>query len=243
MQKSRGGHAWRRLMRMAIGALGAVALTLLSAIPAGATTPLPNSAGAYWASLPLVGENANLVSAGATFVVPTLNCAGNTKTLGESFGVEQGASEAFIGYEQSIVRAECKGTTPSYHFIVKVGTTSFTENGVSPGDTVVASFYQTSTFAQSTVHDLTSGFTWLAQGSALSLGAADIGEFDVVPSAVPLHVAPFGSVTFTNCQVNDDYLGFGNNLTAWNLQLETVTNITTGAITGGNHFKLTFHHS
>jgi hypothetical protein len=228
---------------VAIAAMGAVSLTLWSAVPAGATTPIDNSAGAYWASLPIVGENAYLVSAGATFVVPTLNCAGNTKTLGENFGVEQGASDSFYGYEQSIVQAECHGATPSYHFIVKVGTTSFTEPGVSPGDTVVASFFQDSTYAQSTVHDLTSGDTWIAEGSAFSLGAADIGEFDAVPSTAPLHVAPFGTVTFKDCQVNDDYLGFGNNLSAWNLKLAGIVNITTGAITGENSFKLTFHHS
>ena len=91
MQKSRGGYARRNMAKIAIGALGTVTLMLWSAMPAGATTPTPNSAGAYWASFPTVGENAYAVSAGATFVVPTLNCAGNTKTLGESFGVEQGA--------------------------------------------------------------------------------------------------------------------------------------------------------
>ena len=57
---------------------------------------------------------------------------------------ERGNDDSFIGYLQALVTTECKQTTPSYHFRVAVGTTAFTEVGVSPGDTVVASWFYTS---------------------------------------------------------------------------------------------------
>jgi len=251
--RSKRFHLHKRAM-LASGVVLTAALTLVggvSAAGAKTTHALPAAAvgtanfwGAGWASLPTISGNTYLVSASATFVVPTLNCSANTKKLGASFGVEQGALGPFKGYEQSIVTEECNTTTPSYQFVVAVGTTSFTEGGVSPGDTVVASFFQSSTLAQSIVHDLTSGVTWIADGTPFQLGAADIGEFDVIPVSAPLRVAPFGSVTFTKVQVNGDYLGFGNNLTSWFLRLgSSGTNISTGAIKGEDSFKLTFKFS
>jgi len=58
-----------------------------------------------------------------------------------------------------------------------------------------------------------------APPTALS-SPADIGEFDLeTPAVNALRPAPLGSATFTQYQVNGDYLGFGNNVTAWNLQL------------------------
>ena len=53
---------------------------------------------------------------------------------------------------------------------------------------------------------------------------------------------PFGSVTFTQCEVNGDYLGFGNNIAAWNLELGTGgVDITNGAIASNQEsFKVTF---
>jgi hypothetical protein len=230
---------------VALGVLGTGSLIAYSALPASATN-LTSFLGAYWTSAPTIGGNIYLTSASTTFVVPTVNCAGNTRHLGDNFGVEEGAGGAFIGYIQALVTAECKQATPSYHFRVAVGTDAFTEVGVSPGDTVVASWFYTSTASEAIVHDLTSGFTWdaVAAEPPTALGSpADIGEFDLESSTnTAFSPAPFGTATFTQCQVNGDYLGFGNNIAAWNLQLgKKGSNITTGAI-GSDHesFTVTF---
>jgi hypothetical protein len=86
---------------------------------------------------------------------------------------------------------------------------------VSAGDTVVTSFFPTASLAQATVHDLTSGYTWVADGSPPGVNdSAVIGELPVFRSGggSQLHIAPFGSTKFTKCQVNGDDLGFGDGL-------------------------------
>jgi hypothetical protein len=216
--------------------LGVAATTAMWALPAGANT---DSFGAYWVTTPTGG----LVSDSATFVVPSLNCAGNTGQLGQEFGVIDNTQTV-----ESVVRMECNAATPSYNFIVTAGTSSFTENGVSAGDTVVTSYFQTATQAQATVHDLTSGFTWVADGTPPGFNdSAVIGEFPVFPSGGggQLHIAPFGTTTFSKCQVNGDYLGYGNSLQQFSLKEGSTPGlaIATGAIVGKDAFKLFFKHS
>ena len=243
MTRNRTGTRRLRALGVALGILGTASLMAYSALPASAST-LTSFLGAYWTSTPTIGGNLYLTSASTTFVVPTVNCAGTTKHLGDNFGVEEGADGAFIGFIQALVTAECKHGTPSYHFRVAVGTNAFTEIGVSPGDTVVASWFYTSSLSEAIVHDLTSGYTWAATGGPPPLlGPADIGEFDLesaTNSSFP--PAPFGTATFTQCQVNGDYLGFGNTIFAWNLQLgQHGYNITTGPIASDQEsFTVTF---
>jgi hypothetical protein len=245
MTKSGIGARRFRALSVVLGVLGMGMAMTVSAIPASASG-LTSILGAYWTSAPTIGGNIYLTSASTTFVVPTVNCAGNTKHLGDNFGVEEGAGGAFVGYLQALVTTECKQTTPSYHFRVEVGTTVFTEIGVSPGDTVVASWFYTSTLSESIVHDITSGYTWDAVGAAppTALSSpADIGEFDLeTPAVNALRPAPFGTATFTQCQVNGDYLGYGNNIAGWNLQLgKGGVNITTGPIASDHEsFTVTF---
>jgi hypothetical protein len=245
MTKSRSGTTRLRGLGVALGILCSGSLMVASALPASASS-LTSSLGAYWTSAPTINGTIYLTSASTTFVVPTVNCAGQTRHLGDNFGVEEGAGGAFIGYIQALVTTECKKATPSYHFRVAVGTTAFTEVGVSPGDTVVASWFYTSSLSEAIVHDLTSGYTWDAVGAepptALS-SPADIGEFDLETATnSSLAPAPFGKATFTQSEVNGDYLGFGNNIAAWNLQLGLHGfNITTGPIgSDQERFTVTF---
>jgi hypothetical protein len=244
MTKSKPRTRRLRAFGAALG-IGAGSLMAFSALPASAST-LTSFLGAFWTSAPNIGGNIYLTSASTTFVVPTVNCTGITRHLGENFGVEEGALGAFIGYLQALVTTECHSATPSYHFRVAVGTIAFVEGGVSPGDTVVASWFYNSSVAQAIVHDLTSGVTWDAVGgpppTALS-SPADIGEFDYeTPSNTSIPPAPFGTETFTQSEVNGDYLGFGNNIAAWNLQLgKRGYNITTGPINSDQEsFSVTF---
>jgi hypothetical protein len=243
MTKSRSGTRRVRALGLALGILGTGSLMVASALPASAST-LTSILGAYWTSTPTIGGNVYLTSASTTFVVPTVNCAGVKGQTGDNFGVEEGAGSAFIGYIQALVTTECKKTTPTYHFRVAVGTTAFKEVGVHPGDTVVASWFYTSSLSEAVVHDLTSGFTWAATGGPPPLLVpADIGEFDLesdTNSSFP--PAPFGTVRFTQSEVNGDYLGFGNTIFAWNLQLGLHgNNITTGPIASDDEsFSVTF---
>jgi len=236
MSNGRWRAARLSTLRWAGAALGVAATTMLWALPAAAAT---DSWGAYWVTTPTGG----LVSTSASFVVPSLNCAGNSGQLGQNFGVVDNSLLIW-----SVVRMECNGTTPSYNFIVTVGATTFTENGVSAGDTVVTSFFQTATLAQATVHDLTSGATWVADGTPAGFNdSAVIGEFPVFPSGGggQLQIAPFGHTTFTKCQVNGDYLGYGNSLEQFSLKEAGTSSpaISTGAIASGkDSFKLTFKH-
>jgi hypothetical protein len=245
MTVSRSTTRRLRALGVVLGVLGTGSLMAVTALPASASS-LTSFLGAYWTSAPTIGGNIYLTSASTTFVVPTVNCAGNTKHLGDNFGVEEGAGGAFIGYLQALVTTECKQATPSYHFRVSVGTDAFTEVGVSPGDTVVASWFYTSSASEAIVHDLTSGYTWDAVGAAppTALSSpADIGEFDLeTASNSALHPAPFGTATFTQSEVNGDYLGFGDNIAAWNLQLgKKGSNITTGPIASDQEsFTVTF---
>jgi len=245
MTKSRSGSRRLRALGLALGVLGTGSLMISSALPASASS-LTSFLGAYWTSAPTIGDSIYLTSASTTFVVPTVNCAGNTKHLGDNFGVEEGAGSAFIGYIEALVTTECRKTTPAYHFRVSVGTTAFTEVGVSPGDTVVASWFYTSSLSEAIVHDLTSGYTWDAVGAAppsALASPADIGEFDFESATnTSFKPAPFSTVTFTQSEVNGDYLGFGNNIAAWNLQQgEHGINITTGPIGSDQEsFTVTF---
>ena len=231
-------------MKGKLRAGGVTAATMVAAMgfwasPAGAAT---DSFGAYWDSMPTVNGTATLVSASTTFVVPTINCSSGA-ALGMSFGLTDGSR-----YVQSIVQMVCNGTTPTYNFIVQVNKTVFTEGGVSAGDTVVASFYQTSTLAQATVHDLTSTYTWVAQGTPAPSTDVALGESPVFQlvngSYTQLKVAPFGVTSFTKCQVNGDYLGFGDNLVHFSLASGGSVSVRTGALGASqDSFKLTFVHS
>jgi hypothetical protein len=237
MSKQGSGAGRLRLLGAGAAAVGVATISAMVALPAGAAT---DSWGAYWVTTPVNG----LVSQSDTFVVPTLNCAGNAGQLGERFGVIDNDQSV-----QAVVQAECNATTPSYQFIVSAGSTSFTESGVGAGDTVVASWFQTPSLAQAVVHDVNHNVTWVADGAAPGTNdSAVYGEFPVFPSGggPQLHIAPFGTVTFTKCQVNGDYLGYSAGLEQFSLHEGDVAgnNITTGAIMANkDSFRLTFKAS
>ena len=182
-----------------------------------------------------------MASASTTFKVPTITCATGAGP-GQSLGVwGYDTQTAYVA--EAAVQTQCTGTTPTYNFYILANSANFTEGGVSPGDTVVASFYQTPGWTQATVHDLTSGVTWVANWATTFLPASTVWiGADSIPGNG--HVAPFGSVKFTKTQVNGDYLGY-QSPSGWNWTniIKNRVLVSASQITGGDTFTLTFHHS
>jgi hypothetical protein len=178
-------------------------------------------------------------SVSTTFVVPTITCA--IANAGQSFGVWGFDSQtAFVA--EAAVQTYCSGSNPVYNFYILANSSHFTENGVGPGDKVVASYFQTPGWTQATVHDLTSGVTWIANWATADLPAVrlDIGV-DIGPGNG--YIAPFGSVPFTKTQINGDYLIYSGAPEYNWVSLPHRTLVSASPITSGDSFKLVFHHS
>jgi hypothetical protein len=217
-----------------------IATIAVGASPASAAPVARGNAsdtlGAYYDAAPTHG----LVSAGTTFKVPTISCASGQ---GQSFGVVGVSTRLPYILEQADVDTTCNGTTAVYQVNVVAGTFQSVQSGVSPGDTVVASFYQTSSWSQATVHDLTTGSTWTSTSSQGFLSDnAFIGVNDYPANGIGNGVAAFGTVLFSRNQVNGDYLGF-QQPTAYNWKYQSTPSVTIGRLISEVRFKLVFKHS
>jgi hypothetical protein len=142
----------------------------------------------------------------------------------------------------AVVDVQCNGGTPSYSFDVSSGSNNFTEPGVSAGDVVVASMYQTSSVVSATVHDLTSHYTWVAQNSPFT----GSGVFWSVWTGAYYYGdsgswAQFTTVPFSKCQINGDYLTY-TSPTRYNYRPGGSVLVKTGALnSAGDGFKLTWN--
>jgi hypothetical protein len=178
-------------------------------------------------------------SASATFVVPTEpSCSDTFDSLSQVFGVITNdlATEAGI-YEY------CDNSTPVYDYLAETPA-GVIEEPATPGDTVVASMFETEKITEAEVHDITNGQYWVgtygAGGTDTTIG---IGVLDVfAPPALP-----FSTTTMSMVQVNGDYLGFESpeqlKMTASG-DNSNQTLVTSGSLTAhGSSFKLTFKQS
>jgi hypothetical protein len=228
------------LVAATLGAMAASAGFAGTASASATPAPPPNGAAQFFAGYTLTPSN-GVASASTTFKVPTITCATGAGP-GQSLGVwGYDTQTAYVA--EAAVQTQCTGTTPTYNFYILANSANFTEGGVSPGDTVVASFYQTPGWTQATVHDLTSGVTWVANWATTFLPASTVWiGADSIPGNG--HVAPFGSVKFTKTQVNGDYLGY-QSPSGWNWTniIKNRVLVSASQITGGDTFTLTFHHS
>jgi hypothetical protein len=230
-----------RRVTLVAATLGMMAASAGFAGPASATTPrLSNGAAQFFAGYTLTPSN-GVASVSTTFKVPTITCATGAGP-GQAFGVwGYDTQTAYVA--EAAVQTYCTGTTPTYNFYILANSADFTEGGVSPGDTVVASFYETPGWTQATVHDRTSGVTWIANWATNYLPASTVWiGTDSIPGNG--YVAPFVSVKFTKTQVNGDYLGYqspsGYNWT--NIEKNRVL-VSASPITAGDSFTLRFHHT
>jgi hypothetical protein len=205
--------------------------------PRGIEAPTASAYLAGYTDTPPVG----LASDSATFKVPKLTCNKASAFQGIALGV---GDEATSGSPTDLAVAflVCDGTTAEYDFDVLANGNEFVEPGPNPGDTVVASFYQTDSTVTSVIHDLNEGVTWLADSSPIPDTTATTGAFPLFSGSV-LPVPKFAATTFTNCQLNGDYLGFSSPT-----QLERTNGLTVQIATSAlpatsDTFKLTFKHS
>jgi hypothetical protein len=234
---------FRRILAGSATIAGLGTLSLVVAGPANASvqstsTATVTSFGAYYLTTPSGG----VASASTTFHVPYLNCSSGT-TSGQAYGVEADFSNSWDSgvVAWSKVDALCNGTTPQYQFDVQANATEFIENGVSAGDLVTTSFFETSSVVQAIVHDMTSGYTWIADGNPEAATEVLVGA-TIFPSAVIggyTHFAPATVASFTKTQVNGDYIGFQSpsqynyHLKGWPVEAKT------GKLSyGGDAFKL-----
>jgi hypothetical protein len=230
------------LRMVASGAVVLAALTSMAS-PAFASPAtlagLTDTRGAYYSLTPTKG----LASASTTFRVPSITCI-NGENQGQDYGLDAWSNG---GYDEvAVVTAICSGATPVYKFLVQADSASFTENGVGPGDLVVASFFQAPSFNQAIIHDLTSGYTWIADGSAGVATSVAIGtwsSYQYSDPGVPLPTdAQFGTVTFSKTQVNGDYFGFASP-GAYNWVSGNTVLVHAGGLSAeGDTFKVVWKH-
>ena len=231
-------HRRARLCAVA-GTIVTISIAVISglAVPASAAPSLRptnnvNFSGYY--ATPAIG----LASVSTTFKVPTINCSSGI-TQGVAFGAIADINSSTAA-ARSQVRAQCTGTTASYQLFVLANTSEFVENGVGPGDKVVASIFQTVTGISAEIHDLTSGFYYVADGSANGATGAGAGA-EQITTPTPELIAPFATPTFTKAEVNGDYIGFD---TPIRYDMATGSNVImkAGLLTdGGDQFAVAFN--
>lgn len=216
-------------------------------------TASPNAAGYQ------VTPKGGLASASVTFKMPTITCtSGYTQEQPINFGVTNGPVTP--NPVAAFAQASCTGATAAYSFVVetKAGlATSLT--GLAPGNTVVASIFQSGTTTEAEIHDLTSNTYWAsAFGGNEGDTAAQIGAFEYWPyekyeDNFPYFIEPipaFSKATMSIAEVNGDFLGFDSpvehNLYTEHTTLTGTANkvlVATGALKtgpGGSSFGLTF---
>jgi hypothetical protein len=233
------GSATGWLRKLALASAGGVVVVAL-ATPAGASPERPAAStsdyGAFYMAVPSTAIGFGSVS--ATFRVPTVTCTAG-KSRGEVFGVQAIIQGQLAG--MSLVAALCNSGTPQYEFQVTANATTFIEPGANPGDLVVASSFQTANVIQSTIHDITSGATWVADGSPIN-NAGQALEIDVgvtnYTGSYPSW-APFTAITFSQVQVDGDYIGYQSPV-QYNYKNGSVKAHTSALSDNGDSFKLTY---
>jgi hypothetical protein len=251
----------RRLVgRACVGAIAAGGLVSVAALPAsasarpqahsravhapfGITADVSHVKNSATASTYLAGYTATpgaLVSAGVTFKVPKFTCAA-TGVYGNMFGV---GDEATFGDPTTLaaVWQVCENGTAYNYLDVQANASLFTETGFSPGDTIVASFFQTATLDQATIHDITSTYSYVAQGAPVPDASATFGTFPLFDDGSQIPIPKFSKVSMSQATVNGDYLSYAAP-TQLNLTSGTKTLISTGTLKANSSFTLTFKAS
>jgi hypothetical protein len=228
-----------------------MALTVVLSLPSNASAPRPSQASD--AAVPSHQSAANavykdnyfagysvdtphgLASVSATFTIPTLNCSSDIDDP-IYFGPYTNTSSAF-----STIRLLCNGTTPTYTYWLSTPAGLVEEGGAAAGDVVVTSLFQTATWTEAEIHDLTNGEYWVASDDAGGTGIdPGIGENEPYATA---SLPQFTPTTFSSVQVNGDYLGF-ENPSQYIINRGSGTLTTSSALSdNGSKFSVTFKKS
>jgi hypothetical protein len=225
-------------------ALAAGTLGVLSAPgAAGASAPvvIPDTASSLYLAGYQIAPTGGLASASDTFTVPTISCPG--KDIAEDATQYDGVyTDDVLNY--AFVTTECTSTGPSYFFNFATEAGSFDEPGPVPGDTVVASLFESGSATWAEIHDLTQNLYWVANND-INEGetVVDIGTLNAIYEG--LAVPTYTNVKFSNATVNGDYLGF-DSPTRYNTYKGSVLIVKTGGLktsATGSSFSTTFKHS
>jgi hypothetical protein len=199
--------------------------------PSAANTVNKDDFFAGYSATPLHG----LASASATFTIPTLNCSSGIDDP-IYFGPYTDNNSA-----AATSRLVCNGTTPTYTYWLLTAAGLVDEPGAAAGDVVVTSVFQTGTWAEAEIHDLTNGEYWVADDDAAGT-ATDVFIGDNEPYATA-SLPQFTPTTFSSVQVNGDYLGF-ENPSQYIINRGSGTLTTSSALSdNGSKFSVTFKKS
>jgi hypothetical protein len=175
-------------------------------------------------------------SASTTFVVPTQSsCSSTYDGTSEVFGVVANNTTTESGiYEY------CDNSTPVYDYLAETPA-GVVEQPATPGDTVVASMFETGKWTEAEVHDITNGQYWAGTDSS---GGTDTAVYIGVDTSGP-PISPFSTTTMTMVQVNGDYLGFEKpeQLRATAFETNRVLMSSGPLPAHGSSFRLTFKQS
>jgi hypothetical protein len=178
-----------------------------------------------------------LASGSATFVVPAVRCASHEVAYQQIglFDIDPTDIYSYKGLQASIEET-CKGNTDQYGVLVTENDQGTDLDGVlKAGDTIVTTMWQTGSLEFAQVHDLTNNRSWDASGDTASDTQISFGIF---PDGQD--VGPFGKVTFSDVQINGNYLTF-ESASAYNLVSGSKTIIATSSIAKpGDAFSLTY---
>ena len=175
-----------------------------------------------------------LASASVTFKIPLVNCTA-TPNGAVSEGVITNTLRTW-----ALAQESCSSGTPAYSFTVGTPAGSASDlAGASPGDTIVASMFQSGTSTYADIRDLTSSSHWV-QIDPTNVGDTGIG----IGASLTQQVATFPMTTMSNAQVNGEYLSFESPTRYKDVSTHTLVKssaLTTTA--AGTSFTLTFKHS
>jgi hypothetical protein len=223
---------------LAAGTLGV--LTATGAAGAAAPAVSPDTASSLYLAGYQVAPTGGLASASDTFTVPKISCPG--KDIAEDATQYDGVyTDDVLNY--AFVTTECTSSGPSYFFNFSTEAGSFDEPGAVPGDTVVASLFESGSATWAEIHDLTQNLYWVANND-VNEGetVVDVGTLNAIYEG--LAVPTYTKVKFSKATVNGDYLGF-ENPTRYNTYKGSVLIVKTGALTTnatGSSFSTTFKH-
>jgi hypothetical protein len=181
-----------------------------------------------------------LASASVTFTVPTISCT--AKDIDNDAEVQTGVYTGGDAY--ALVDASCASSGPTYTYALGTESGTFNPTGVSAGDVVVTSLFESGTSTWAEIHNLTNGQYWYDNNTANQGDTVvDIGTDSLLFAGFP--VPTFAKIKFANATVNGDDLGF-DSPTEYNTLNGGDLVIKAGALTTiatGSSFSDTFKHA
>lgn len=175
-----------------------------------------------------------LASASVTFKIPVVDCTA-TPNATVSEGVVTSTLRTW-----SLAQESCSSGNPVSSFTVGTPAGSASNlSGASPGDTVVASMFQSGTSTYADIRDVTSHSHWF-ETDPTNEGDTSIG----IGAYLTGPVASFATIKMSNAQVNGEYLGFESPSRYNDVSTHTLVASSASTTTSrGTSFTLMFKHS